>query len=53
MTDKIRNFCVTGAPFCFSKPRSITIFMMRQICTASTGGDAMAPVKTENLILGM
>lgn len=34
------------------KPRSIIIFTMRWIHTASTGGDATAPVSTEDLILG-
>lgn len=37
----------------FFKPRSIILFTMRWICTASTGGDAMAPVKIENLTLDM
>lgn len=35
------------------KPRSIIIFTMRWIHTASTGGDATAPVSIEDLILGM
>ncbi|KAJ7400140.1 SprT-like N-terminal [Pitangus sulphuratus] len=32
--------------------RFIITFMMRSMCTASTGGDATAPVKTEDLTLG-